>query len=342
MTDELRIALHDPAGPAPAGWTEFVTREGLPGVFDWSMVRAVASTGQAAVVAATVCDGAVVRGLVTGRFNGPRPRRGVTPLAGVIDVDNLVSGSVPGLVVEAGAPELRIPAIHALREAIRERYGLRVQALLFRQLTADALPAVLRWPAIVREGGPLAVFTNRFDHEQAYLASLTKNRRKLLRQTNNHIAADPELVMAHTGAAAAAGPLTPEAVCALNAQVVERNHHRRFLRKRFMHPEVARAMLGHPDVRRVTYHDSCDRLVAYLLVWDHPQVPIAGAWGRLELADGDRKNLWLHSHVELIRWCIASGRQELIWGQGSLSDKLRLGSQPRRQWAALVPQAHLP
>lgn len=343
MTPELTVTFHDPAGTAPDGWTDFVTRQGLPGVFDWSMVRAVTSTGQVAVVAATVSDGAVVRGLVTGRLNGLRRRRDATPVAGLIDVDNLVSGSVPGLVLEAGAgPELRIVAIRALREAVRDRYGHRVQALMFRQVTADALPAVLHWPAIVREGGPIAVFTNRYDDEQAYLATLTRSRRKLLRLTNNHVNGDPDLVMSYSGAGESAPPVTPEAVCALHARVVERNHRRRLLRKRFMQLEVAQAQLAHPGVERLTYHDRSGRLLAYTLVWNHPESPIAGAWGRLDPDEGGRKDLWFHSHLQLIRWCIATGHKELVWGQGSLSDKLRLGSEPRRQWAALVPQAHLP
>lgn len=341
MSAGLTVAWHDPTGPAaPPGWTGTVADHRLPGVWDWSIVHAVAVSGAQAVTAATIHDGPRVVALATGRFVGPRTGRARVPLAGVVDIDCLASASLPGIALAGPAgPDLREEVVAALREALRREYGRRVRALLFRQLDAQWLPAVLRWPAVVREGGPIAVFRNRFDGFDGYLATLSRRRRRTLRTLVRQIEADPRLAISFTGRGDPPAPLSVASVCALQDRVVDRHHRRRWLRKRRMPPVLAGAMLAHPGLRRLTYHHD-GRLHAYALLWDHPRLPDEHVWGAIAPAEGGRSGLWFHSQALLVRWCIETGRAGIRIGQGNQDEKRRLGYALDRQWAVLVPQRH--
>jgi hypothetical protein len=337
----LTVAWHDPMSPtAPPGWSGFVATQALHGVWDWSVVHACATSAPVATLAATVHDGSQPRALVTARFPGPRAGRRAVPLAGVVDVDCLASGSLPGIAPAGDAdPQLRTEIVAALRDALRRRYGARVRALMFRQVTEEWLPSILRWPAVAREGGPLAVFRNRFTDFDRYLASLHRDRRWSLRRVLRELAADPELTVSFTARGDPPKPLAVPEVCALLARVVDRHHRRWWLRKRYLAPPLARAQLAHRQVHRLTYHDGA-RLLAYALVWDHPRQPLLGTWGALPPAESGRNGLWFHMNAVLLRWCIEARADGVLAGQGSIVDKRRLGYDVCRQWAVLVPQWH--
>ncbi|MFY1693727.1 hypothetical protein [Plantactinospora sp. WMMB782] len=339
MTSGLDVALHDTsAADPPPGWAGFVAAGQLPALWDWSVVRAVAAARRSAVLAATVHDGATARGLVTARFVGARARRDAIPVAGVVDVDCLVSGSLPGITLDDPAdPELLGATVVALRDTLRRTYGQRVRALLFRQTSAEMLPAVLGRPAVVREGGPVAVFHNRFDSFDGYLASLSRDRRGSLRRVVRRLDADPDLVVSFTGWGDPAEPLDLPTLRSLQARTVDRHHRRWYLRRRVSHPAVLRAVLDLPEVHRLTYRDTAGRLLAYGTAWDHPQRPVLGAWGALDPAQGGRKHQWFHHMAVYLRWCIETGRQGLLSGQASLPEKIQLGHEVRRQWAVLIP-----
>lgn len=338
----LTVSWQDPtSATAPPGWNEFVRTGRLPAVWDWPIVHAVAAGSRPAVLAATVHDGARIEALVTARFPGLRTGRGRAPLAGVVDVDCLASASLPGIAVPAAGgddPLLRAEIVAALRDALRREYGPRVRALMFRQVDRDWLPVVLRWPGLVREGGPIALFHNRFADFEGYLAALSKSRRWSLRKLTREIEADPRLAVSFTGRGDPPAELDVSTVCALHDRVVDRHHHRWWLRKRRMPPELARAQLAHPGVHRVTYHDRDRGLLAFALAWDHPQLPDVGTWGAPAPAEGGRDGLWFHFNTLLVRWCIETGRAGVRFGQGNAADKRRLGYQLCRQWAVLVPQ----
>jgi hypothetical protein len=339
VSSGLSVAWHDPgSADAPPGWAEFVAKHQLWPVWDWPIVHATAASSRVAVLVATVHDGPRLVALATARFPGLRAGRAAVPLAGVVDIDCLASGSTAGIALPGDAGlALRTEVVAGLRDALRGRYGRRVRALMFRQVDADWLPAVLGWPAVVRQGHPIAVFKNRFADFPQYTASLSRSRRWSLRKLVRELDADPDLSVAFTGRGDSPGPLSVGQVCALQAQVVDRHHQRWFLRKRLMQPRLARAELAHPQLHRLTYHER-GRLLAYALVWDHPELPLAGTWGALAPADGGRDGLWFHFNAVLVRWCIETGRAGVTFGQGSAGEKRRLGYDLRRQWAVLVPQ----
>jgi hypothetical protein len=336
----LSVAWHDPTcADAPAEWSKFVTAYQLLPVWDWAIIHAYAITSRPAVLAATVHSDSQVVALATARFVGPRTGRGAVPLMGLVDVDCLASSAMPGLALsDPDDPELLAEVLVALRAGLRQRFGVRVRGMMLRQIGSDWLPTVLRWPAVVRQGGPIGVFHNNFDDFDAYLATLRRTRRQSLRKLLHELDTDPGVRMAYTGHGDQPGPLTATEVCDLVNQVVDRHHTRWWLRKRYKTLELATAELAHPRTERLTYHDAEGRLLAYVLVGDHDRMPLLGTWGAPSLADGGRKGLWFHFQAVLIRWCIDTGREGLIAGQGSSEEKRRMGYRLHPQWAVLIPQ----
>ncbi|MDN5895170.1 MAG: GNAT family N-acetyltransferase, partial [Nocardioides sp.] len=314
-----------------------VAKTRQPATWDWPVVRSVAA-GRRGVTVGIVLDGDRVCGLITGRINGPRIGRREGALASVFDVDSLVSSGHAGIVLEEPtAPQLLEETIVALRAAVRRDLGRRVTAMIVRQVLAGELPALTSQPCVVREGGAIAVFRNRFDSFDGYLASLSRKRRGDVRRIHRAFAADEEVVVAHTATGDEAGRLTVEDMQRLHAEVVARNHTRRWLPRRLLTAGVARAQLDHPGVERLTYHDRTGRLLAYALTWNHDVSPILGGWGMASRDQGGPRNAWFHQATTHIRWCIESGRPQLVGGQGSLQDKIALGCDLERQWAVLTP-----
>jgi hypothetical protein len=345
MTVELTVSLWSARTPEPpAGWREFVAEQRLAALWTWPFVNLAATLNRAAVLAATVRDGRRVRALLTGRFVGPRLRPGAVPLGGVFDVDCLLSASMPGVMLESGLDpaaraEVLTATLAALRATLRQRYGRRIGAVMLRQVSAEALPAVLRWPAIVREGGPIAVFHNSFADGDAYFASLSKSRRNSLRSMERRLHADSDVVVTSTlRGEAMSPPLRAADLQLLHRRTVDRNHARWYLRRRVVHLEMAKAQLEHPDVDWIAGHSTAGALLGYESLWQHPEWPYVGLGGSLSPADGGRKDLWFHRNLHLIRWCVESGRPGLVGGQGNMQAKRSLGCTPQRQWAVLIPQ----
>lgn len=357
VSNGLEVAWHDPhAAAPPPEWDRFVEEQRLPRPWAWPIVRASATGHRMAVLTATIKDGPRVAALVTARFPGLRPGRGRVPLAGLVDVDCLASSSLPGIALAGegagpvmagggtgagaragGDPRLRAAVVAALRDGLRREYGARVRAVMFRQVDREWLPAVLQWPAVVREGSPIAVFRNRFDSFDGYLAGLSTNRRRSLRKLIRRIDADPQVRVSFTGRGDPPEPVDIATLCGLHDQVLDRHHHRWWLRRRRLPSGLVAAQLADPGVHRVTYHGSAGRLLAFTLVWDHPTLPIAGAWGGLAPHAGGRDGLWFHVLALLIRWCVETGRTGIRLGQGSPGEKRRMGCELGRQWAVLIP-----
>ena len=342
MTEGLRVELFPAAvAEAPPGWAEFVTAQGLAAMWEWPMVSALARVHRSAVVGGLVLDGSRVFGVMTARFSGARLGRGRTPLLGVFDVDCVLSPSLPGIMLATqDDPASRVAAlteaVRAVRVAARRRYGRRLAGVMLRQVDSELLPALVGRAAIVREGGPIAVFRNRFSDFDDYLASLSYSRRKSLRQMVRKVERNPELCIASTTDGDVVAPrLTAAQVCALHRHTVDKHHTRWWLRKRVIERTVAQSQLDNPRIHWITYHDRAGTLLRYESTWDHPTMPYLGVGGALDVAD--RSFLWFHRNMHLVRWTIETGRSGFFSGQGSISAKATLGYEPVRQFAVLLP-----
>lgn len=333
MTGGLTVARHDARTSVPPdGWQKFVAAQGLPAYWDWAIVHAYAMD-RGRVVAATILDGNAVRGLVTGRFVGPAVAG--RPLAGVVELTGLYTSADSGLVLDDES--LAGDAVDAVRHALGQDLGARLRGLLLRRVTEQRLPAMLRWPAVVREGGPIAVFHNVFTDFDAYLSVLKKKRRHFVRRTLRDIDGDRSLSIRFTGRGDPRVTLPLARVRLLGDSVVARNHRVWWLRKPFMTPALTRAALTHPGIDRFTYHQG-EELLAYALLWRHPDMPHIGQWGAESVEASGRRDLWFHFVASTIRWCVESGRAGLVGGQGSLRAKARLGFDLTRQWTILIPR----
>ncbi len=260
-------------------------------------------------------------------------------MTGVVDVDCLASSALPGIALsDPDDLELLAEVVTALRIALRQRFGQRLRGLMFRQIGAEWLPALLRRPAVVRQGGPIAVFHNRFSDFDEYLKSLGRKRRQSIQSITRRLEADPDLRVGSTLWGKEPTPLTADEAAGLLKHVVDRHHQRWWLRKRYLHPDLAQAKLDHPQVDRITYHDHAGRLLAYATIWNHPTMPLLGAWGALQPNEGGRKGLWFHCQAKLAKWCIDRGLAGMIVGQGSPEEKRRLGYDLQPQWTVLLPQ----
>ncbi|GII78477.1 hypothetical protein Sru01_34590 [Sphaerisporangium rufum] len=340
----LSIRWHDPRDARPpAGWEEFVAARRLPDLWRWAPLRAAATVSRPAVLAATVRDGGdradgggTVRGLVTARFPGPRAAgRGTIPLAGVVDVDHLLSPSLPGLVTDE--PAAHQEAVAALRLAVRARWGWRAGGLMFRQVAAGELPAVTRWPAVVREGGPIAVFRNTHADFDSYVRTLGRTRRQWLLRRMREIDADEGITVTRCAPGAAGRDIAPEELCALVNRTVHKHHHTRLLRKRLTRPEVAGALLAGPEARVTAYRDRAGRLLAAGMITGPGPMPVYNAWGALGPEEGGRDGLWFYDNMLKVRWCIENGFDGFLSGMGTIPAKRSLRYEMRRQWAVLLP-----
>ncbi|GII78474.1 hypothetical protein Sru01_34560 [Sphaerisporangium rufum] len=344
MAEELTVDWQDARRPRPPdGWAAFAAGRGLPVLWSWELVRLAATGARPAVLAGTLRDGGgdggTVRGLVTARFPGPRAGgRGTIPLAGVVDVDCVLSASLPGVVLSD--PELYPAAVEAVRRAVLRAHGRRARALMFRQVSAEQLPAVTRWPAVVREGGPIAVFRNTHADFESYLRGLSKSRRWSLRQCLREIDADPDVTVSFRARGDRPHEVGPREFCALVDRTMNKHHRGRLLPRRPARPEVAAAQLDHPETRLAVYRGAGGRLLAVSMLLGAGRLPIYNAWGALGPAEGGRKGLWFHDNMLKVRWCIENGLDGFVSGQGTIPAKRSMGFETHRQWAVLVPLVH--
>ncbi|WP_412537785.1 GNAT family N-acetyltransferase [Longispora sp. K20-0274] len=303
----MRAELHKGRDAEPAGWSGAVAAAGLHGAWAWPVLRARA--GRRGVAALLRDDDGTVVGLAAWR-RGP----------GVAELACPGSSALPGLAVDADRwPE-------ALR-AVGGGLGL----VLLRQLRAEHLPAVLRGPAIVRRGLPVAVFDNAFDSFDGYLAGLGKGRRTSLRQQLRRLDADPGLTVSFGRDAL---PAPAEVVALIEATT--RRHARGLLPAPGWDTALAAAFLADPTVRWLTYRDADGRLLGCTYVLDHAEWPVLGAWGSLAPGDGGRKDLWFHMLATVVRWCVAGGLPGVVMGKGSEAAKVTLGFRLRPQWTVLA------
>lgn len=334
-SDGMTIHLHTLDEETPPGWDAFLTREELHAAWDWTIMRAMrAGQLERSVVAVLRVQGEI-EGIVTGRLNGPR--RGGPWLCGVLDVDSLCTSFLPGYTFSAGwTAERQGTALDDVEAALAERYGRRLLGVCYRQVSAQDLPHVASGASVVRPGRPIAVFDNTFADSGEYLASLSKQRRKGVRRFMRDVEArGVDFSFTETGGDRVEVDVVD--ACALQASVVERNHSARWLRKRFLGREYARALLTSPGVARMTYHDPRGQLTAYSLIWRHSRRPAGACWGMRAVDEGGVKNLWFHHLAAQALWCVNTGREQFLSGQGTLDLKREFGFVGVPQWAVLKP-----
>lgn len=330
---ELTVDLYDPRTTTACDeWDTFVKSALIRPTWRWAVVRGNALGRSNRCVAAVIRDGTAIVGLANVRLRG---RFGI----GVADVEAPGTTSLPGLALPATDsvapgrsgvdPALAGAAVEALESTVRREYGRLVQLVWYRQVFADMLPVLVRATGITYAGGPGSYFRNTFADYDAYLATLTKNRRTDQRRLRRRI--DENLTVEW-------GPVpdtfrTPT-FYELTDDATARNHRGRFPPPRSQ-PHVLRdALLADPDAMMLRYV-SGGALVAGGLLLDHPVTPLSSAWGARSPRASGITGLWFDYMGRLISWTIESGRPGLIGGMGLIERKVELGFRPVPQWSVL-------
>lgn len=349
MADELSCDLCDPSSPvAPPGWESVITDAGLHQVWDWSLVRAVHVEARGRLLAGLLRDGDRLVGLVTARLHGLRR----SPSLGVVDVDAVGNSALPGIALPGAVPgsldpsgtdpALLAAAIRAFESALRERYGRRVAAVVYRQVYARELPLVARGGTVIREGSPTAVLHNVSGDYAGYLRTLSKSRRVDQRRIARRIDDDPS-VRVYTGPAGGT-TLDLDAFHRLVVDTTRRNHGARWPRPTFWSPARLAAAAALPGTDVVSYTDPDGELLAASLIFGHPTSPIVGPWGSRPVGTpgGRRSGLWFDQFNRAVNRAIDDGCRIMIIGKGLSDLKEKLGFTPEPQWVVVRRLTRIP
>jgi hypothetical protein len=232
-----------------------------------------------------------------------------------------------GFVVPSADAEV----LRALERGVRKHVGPLLTGLIYRNVPLSLAPVVSGRGRVVRGVSPAAsVLENRFEDEDAWLASLSRNRRKNVRRVDRLVASDPSLVVRF---AAGRSDVDGEVLTGLL-----RTHRAKFGRQRFdPRTPVAAAYLvaaiRRPDVHTLTYSDVDGQVLAFGTYLDHPETPLLQFWASRE----DRGHLYFDCHARAIRHAIADGRKELSAGRAKFAEKESLGFGARPMCVVGVP-----
>lgn len=340
MTESLRLTLArtDGAdGAEPAGWSTFVRENRLPAFWEWQAVRSYA-VGRRDVLAGVVADDRP-RALLTGRLTGPRLGSGARAIAGIADLDCLLSASMPGVVwPEETIAEERREILETIRRDLREQTGGRARGVCLRQVGRSWLPEALTRLSVAREGGPIAELANEFDSFDAYLATLSRGRRQSVRRVLRRFESDDEVRIESGPSAGLSRPLDRAEVKQLYAHAVLRNRRGRLLKPRLLPDAVADQMLDSPQHWWLTYRDrGSGALKAFLSAWAGTSTLYGAGWGMEAVEEGGLRHAWFDANARMIRLGIEQGCSTISGGQGTSEQKADLGYRMRRQWAVLSP-----
>lgn len=331
------VTVHDPRhDPAPPGWSGFVARHHLHPPWDYDLLAVEAWLSRNPPLLVVARSGAGDRSEIVGamavmvcvpgrgsRYAPPRIRRLAPKIAQVYQP--WLGGE--GFVVPSGDAA----ALRALEKGVRTHFGPVLTGLIYRNVPLSFAPLVSGRGRVVREVSPAAsVLENRFGDEDAWLASLSRNRRKNVRRVDRLVASDPSLVVRF---APGRSDVDGEVLAGLL-----RSHRMKFGRQPFdPRTPVAGAYLAEvirrPDVHTLTYSDVDGQVLAFSTYLDHPETPVLQFWASRE----DRGHLYFDCHARAIRHAIANGRKELFAGRAKFAEKESLGFGARPMCVVGVP-----
>lgn len=325
--------------PEPDYWPALRSTAGLLACWDYGLLRIAAWCERYPLLLAVARDGGRPVGLMCASWVGVpvRMRSYVSsrrrPWAGLLNVRIPASMSSPGWWL---SPDLDLPArrevLRGLLRGIRREVGPLCTGVLWRQVGDDDLPTFTGRLRVVRETLPLAVLSTRFRDLDEWLGTLGSDRRQNLRRRGRKIDADPTLRFSvSTGQ-----DLDLPQMVSL-ARLHERKHEVPMWGRLPLPGSYFDALRSRSDVLMMAYHDDTGRLLAYNIVLDDPQWPIAMYYAGLPPELGGRGHLYFDQFRRLMAWAIDGGRQGLIWGKGLHELKSDLGAQILRQHVVARP-----
>jgi CelD/BcsL family acetyltransferase involved in cellulose biosynthesis len=187
-------------------------------------------------------------------------------------------------------------------------------------VTEPELPQVARRGCVVRDSPGSMYLPVRWDSVEGWITSLSKNRRKSLRRQIRQIAEIPGLVVRD---GTARGDLDAVELAELNRRHTDRLASR--LDPRAPLPAAYfHELLRRDDVRLISYHEG-ERLLAFSVVYEHPDTPVSGPWAALRPEEGGRQDLYFDVYPRIVRWAVEKGAERVLFGRGRVDIKRSLG-----------------
>jgi len=317
----------------PAYWTTLRERAGLHGYWAWDVLVTQAWCARTPQLYTIFHDDTGPVGVVASAWVGPstRPNRFASTRktrVGMLDVRAPNSGSVPGWWFADGAGAERIVGDYA--KVMRKHLGPGLRGMLVRQIGEDERAAVQGRFRLLRKTENVGVLhLDGVTTIADWTSRLSKNRRANLRKMTTKFTRDSSLEpRVVTGA-----DLDPVEVATLLRLNFDKHRDAPLLPlPQFI--SYLTVLLAQPDVVALAYYEQPgDRLVAFTLVYDHPQWPMARAWATYPQGRGGRYNLYFYNVIKLVEWAVATGKQGVVMGKKLSEVKQSLGMDPLPQYA---------
>lgn len=315
----------------PAYWTALRERSGLHGDWAWDVLVAQAWCARTPQLYTVFHDEAGPAGVVAAAWVGPSTRRNrfagnKKTRVGMLDVRSPGSGSVPGWWFADGSGAGRIVGEYAT--TMRKHLGPGLRGMLVRQVCEAERPDVQGRFRLVRKTENIGMLhLDGVATVADWAGGLSKNRRANLRKMTTKFTRDTEF-----SSRMVPGPdLDPVEVATLLRLNYDKHRDVPILPlPQFI--SYLTVLLAQPDVAALAYYEG-ERLVAFTLVYDHPQWPIARAWATFPQGRGGRYNLYFYNVIKMVEWAVANGKQGIVWGKKLSEVKQSLGIDPLPQYA---------
>ena len=250
----------------------------------------------------------------------------VVAAGGVGHVHHPHSGSEQAFWSEPGSAD----ALPSLVRALRRRLGVRLPALLWRQvLDEDALPG----RRLVRQT-TLALGVVELDHAdpEAWLASLSKSRRQDLRRLRRRLGEDADLDITQ-------GPLAEiakgeEVAPLLDANFSKHNPRRHPLMNRPAPERWLDVAAADPALQAVAYRDR-GVLSAVGLLSMHAGTSRWLSWGADYAGAADKRGLYYDCTRRIVELSYLGGNRRLVLGKGKGDLKSSFGASQFPQHAVV-------
>jgi hypothetical protein len=280
--------------------------------------------------------GVVSSAWVTGRTRRHRfARPSGRGWLGGLDIRAPGAGAMPGWWFDGSAADGGVARLlESYVPAMRAELGPGLRGLLVRQIGESGVDAVRGGFRLVRRTEDIAVLdVSPFSGRDDWMYSLARKRKQNLRKIFRTVEADPTI-----GVRIVPGREIDPVAMAEVLRYNETKHHDVPIVPLPAFAGYLGELLRQPDVLVTEYRETATgRLLAVASIFDHPTLPIARHWAALPPEAGGRPNLYFHFYGEVVRWAVAEGRPEVVFGKKMSEMKATLGARLVPQYAAAVP-----
>jgi hypothetical protein len=320
----IAVEVLDPAtDPEPADWAAFVAAQQLYAPWDYALLALESAAGPHPVLLTLIrLDGSLVGALVA-----LAPRRG---LRWVEVFHQWISGEPGWVLVDGLDPLVRREVLRRAERALCRWVGWSCLGLVYWHVSPEHLPLVAGFGRHMRPSAGTAVLDNTFAGTDDWFAGLSRKRRASLRQRHRKLAG--ELVIRFEPARTDLDGAELAAMLRAHRAKFGRHWHDS---RNPVTADYLSALVAHPRVHTMTYHDAGGALLAFGDLLGHPAHPLNQHYAA---RPGQRGHLYFDLHTRLVRHLIETGGKSLSVGRGMAEVKAQLGFRIRPLYLVVVPR----